>query len=337
VIPLPEVMVREADTICAMQPYQMEEVYANYYDSIRWTTSSPTGYFDTGNIQFPVYYDPGIDIYDTVKQYLTLTVYGISVCDNALDSVELTYFPVPQLSFEPESPAICRDSFVTITATGAFEYFWKPLDPLVNFEESNPITISPDVTTDYYLIGTTKFGCKDSIFLTVDVFPTPMVDLGDSIYLYSCEPVLLDAGGGDGSEYYIWNNGNRTRSITVYETGNYSVIVGNPGCEVSDTGYVSLCNGKLFMPNAFTPNEDGINETLKPITSDPTIEFHMMIFDRWGKLLFETHDIHQGWDGTTEGEPCPTGNYVYRLDFQGQGTNSPGKKASEVGTVMLVR
>jgi len=203
--------------------------------------------------------------------------------------------------------------------------------------DENPLIITPLETVDYYLIGENVHKCTDSIDFTLDVYATPMVDLGDSIYLYSCEPVQLDAGGGDGSEYYIWNNGNRTRSITVYETGNYSVIVGNPGCEVSDTGFVSLCNGKLFMPNAFTPNEDGINETLKPITSDPTIEFHMMIFDRWGKLLFETHDIHQGWDGTSDGEPCPTGNYVYRLDFQGQGTNSPGKKASEVGTVMLVR
>jgi gliding motility-associated-like protein len=339
VVPLPEVVLTDGDTICAGQDYELTDVFINYYDSIIWSSSSPTGVFDTANIQYPIYTDSDINMQDTVVEYLILRAYGKADCEDVSDSIKLTYMPLPYLSYNPELTAICRDSLITITASGALDYLWKPINNTDEESlESNPITISPVVTTDYYLIGTSERGCVDSIPLTLDVYPTPYVDLGDSVFLYSCEPVQLDAGGGDGSEYYIWNNGNRTRSITVYETGNYSVIVGNPGCEVSDTGYISLCNGRLFMPNAFTPNEDGLNEKLLPISSDPSIEFHMMIYDRWGKLLFETYDIHQGWDGNTaEGLPCPTGNYVYRLEYQGQGSESPGKKASQVGTVMLVR
>lgn len=337
VVPLPEVFLPEGDTICSGQEYTPELVVINYYDSIQWSTTSPTGYFDTTNIMYPTYYDPGLEYHDTTLVYLILNVYGQADCEDAIDSIQLYHHPIPFLTYNPLSTAICRDSIITLTGEGAEEYIWKPIDSDEPIEDENPMSFSPDVTTDYYLIGTSVDGCIDSVEFTIDVFATPLVDLGDSLFMYSCEPVQLDAGGGDGSEYYIWNNGFRTRTITVYETGNYSVIVGNPGCEVSDTGYISLCNGRMFMPTAFTPNADGLNEKFKPITSDPSVEFHMMIFDRLGKMLFETYDIHEGWDGDVNGEACPAGNYVWRIDYQGQGTSAPGKKGSEVGTVMLVR
>ena len=339
VVPLPEVILTLADTICAGQVYQVDSLSTNieFYESVFWTSSSLSGVFSDPNIILPSYYDPNLNLNDTTEQSLVLTTSGLSPCGDRKDTISLLIWPIPNLSFTPELASVCRDSSITLTGYGADYYIWRPIDPSLFATDENPYTLTPKETSDYYLIGENIHKCTDSIAFTLNVYATPMVDLGDSIYLYSCEPVQLDAGGGDGSEYYIWNNGNRTRSITVYETGTYSVIVGNAGCEVSDTGFVSLCNGKLFMPNAFTPNEDGINETLKPITSDPTIEFHMMIYDRWGKLLFETYNIHIGWDGSADGEPCPAGNYVYRLEYQGQGTDSPGKKASEVGTVMLVR
>lgn len=337
VVPLPEAIVIETDTICAGQIYKIQNVFVDNYDSLRWTTSHPYGYFDTANIQFPVYYNDTIELYDTIVQYLYLTAYGKADCEDAYDTIKLVSTPLPILTIDPEMPAICRDSFVTITATGASEYFWQEIGGSSDIMENNPVSLSPVESTEFYLTGIDQRGCIDSISFNVDVYPTPLVDLGDSVFLFSCEPVQLDAGGGDGSEYYIWSNGYRTRTITVYETGNYSVIVGNPGCEVSDTGYISLCNGRIFMPSAFTPNQDGINERFKPVTADPSVEFHMTIFDRWGQMIFETYDIHEGWDGNFDGEPCPAGNYVWRIDYQGQGTNSPGKKGSEVGTVMLVR
>ena len=337
VVALPEAIIVEADSICAGQAYEIENVFVDHYDSLFWATNHPNGYYDTNNIKYPIYYNDMISLIDTSYQDLVLTAYGQADCPDTYDTINLVTFPLPPIAITPELPAICRDSIIEITAIGANEfYFIDPDDPLTQIEE-NPVYLSPVETKTYYLVGTSERGCIDSLDFNVDVYPTPLVDLGDSVFLFSCEPVQLDAGGGDGSEYYIWSNGYRTRSITVYETGNYSVIVGNPGCEVNDTGYISLCSGRIFMPTAFTPNQDGINEKFKPVTADPSLEFRMTIFDRWGQLMFETYDIHEGWDGNFDGEPCPTGNYVWRIDYQGQGTNSPGKKGSDVGTVMLVR
>lgn len=339
VVPLAEVSLKNYDTICAGQAYQIDTLttFVEYFESVHWLTTSFSGEFANPDTLITTYTDPAIPLFTNTNTDLILYTTALSPCEGRQDTIHLTTLAIPEITYTPELSAVCRDSSITLNAYGADYFIWHPMAEGLYDTDENPLTLTPQESTDYYLIGRNNDNCMDSVQFTIDVYATPMVDLGDSIFLYSCEPVQLDAGGGDGSEYYIWNNGNRTRSINVYETGTYSVIVGNPGCEVNDTGYISLCNGKLFMPNAFSPNEDGINEVLKPITSDPTIEFHMMIFDRWGKLLFETHDIHEGWDGNADGEPCPTGNYVYRLEFQGQGSQSPGKKASEVGTVMLVR
>ncbi len=339
VVPLPVVEMYKGDTICAGQDYKVDSLrqMVVYYESVEWVSNSATGVFDDNTKLNPVYSDPGVNIYDTTIVYLIMNTDGILPCGDRADSIQLVYMPVPLLSISPEITAICRDSSITLTAEGGVEYIWSPVGSNLQDDDSNPITFSPDITTDYYLYGINEEKCVDSLFFTLEVFPTPLVDLGDSVFLFSCEPVQLDAGGGDGSDYYIWNNGNRDRYLTVYESGSYSVIVGNPGCAVSDTGYVSLCNGRLFMPNAFSPNDDGINEVFKPVTSDPSVEFEMMIFDRWGQMVFETRDIYNGWEGDFRGDPCPAGNYVWKIYYRGQGTEAPGRQASDIGTVMLIR
>lgn len=343
VTPLPVISTIGFDSICASPKddniYEVDSlmVSASYYSSIKWTSSSPTGYFSDDTLLSPIYYDTNIESYDTVIVLLIVNVDGYLPCGSTQDTIKLVYMPLSMPSVYPELLAICRDSIIILEASGADSYTWVLKEDPTNTVHGDTVYFSPVETSDYWLIGESDYGCLDSTEFTIDVYPTPLVDLGDSLFMYSCEPVQLDAGGGDGSEYWIWNNGFRTRTITVYETGSYSVIVGNPGCEVSDTGYISLCNGRMFMPTAFTPNADGLNEKFKPITSDPSVEFHMMIFDRLGKMLFETYDIYEGWDGDVEGDACPAGNYVWRIDYQGQGTSAPGKKGSKVGTVMLVR
>lgn len=73
----------------------------------------------------------------------------------------------------------------------------------------------------------------------------------------------------------------------------------------------------VFVPNSFTPNSDGVNETWRPTTSYvvPFYNYHLKIFDRWGKLMFETQDPSEGWDGIHNGGECNMGQYVYKLEI----------------------
>lgn len=111
------------------------------------------------------------------------------------------------------------------------------------------------------------------------------------------------------------------------------VIEGDGGC--TDSMFSSFCvqdTVYLFVPNAFSPNSDGINEHFKAEVS-AVRSFHLSVFNRWGEKLFETHDPNQSWDGSYAGKPCPAGMYMYKVSATGLGTF----KITDSGTLYLLR
>jgi gliding motility-associated-like protein len=77
------------------------------------------------------------------------------------------------------------------------------------------------------------------------------------------------------------------------------------------------CNPDIHFPNAFTPNNDGINDSFFPIMSGYDIyESEMLIYNRFGQLIFQTVDIRSGWDGTSKGKPCDTGTYIWKVSYK---------------------
>lgn len=88
----------------------------------------------------------------------------------------------------------------------------------------------------------------------------------------------------------------------------------------------------IYVPNTFTPDQDEFNQSFYAYGGNIE-EFHMMIFDRWGELIFETYDMNIGWDGTYNGLICQDGTYVWKI----QVTDSYDKKEEFVGHVNLIR
>ena len=90
----------------------------------------------------------------------------------------------------------------------------------------------------------------------------------------------------------------------------------------------------LFFPNTFTPNGDGLNETFAPKGFGvDEAEYSLIIFNRWGELVFETHTFSEGWDGTYKGEMSPSGVYVWRVDF----VDLNGEGFQRTGQVKILR
>ena len=91
----------------------------------------------------------------------------------------------------------------------------------------------------------------------------------------------------------------------------------------------------IFIPNAFTPDGNGLNDIFMPIiTGFDQNTFDMAIFDRWGKELFKTEDLYQGWDGRAGGEKaCPAGVYSYIIHI----TDLRGKEHKIIGHVSIIR
>ena len=84
---------------------------------------------------------------------------------------------------------------------------------------------------------------------------------------------------------------------------------------------------RIFFPNAFSPNDDGRNDTFRAYIDCAPRRFHLAVFNRWGGKVFESTGPEQGWDGRIQGEPAPTGLYAYVLEYE----FGEGMKAREYG------
>lgn len=92
----------------------------------------------------------------------------------------------------------------------------------------------------------------------------------------------------------------------------------------------------LYVPDAFTPNNDGMNDELSVILREPAA-FDMKIFNRWGNLVFASNAPDRTWNGTYEGSPCPPGEYTWTISYQTAQKTSSATRYSKTGHVMLLR
>ncbi len=336
VVQQPVIFAGGVDSVCEGSHFNTVKAYAIETSSILWTTTGTGTFADPTAITTTYYLGPE-DVVERDTVYLILTAQGNSPCGAYIDTLVLYVNPLPVLTVTAPDAAICSGQSITITASGAETYMWTPGTGLDTI--GGPVVVaSPLVTTMYQVIGTSTSGCIDTLDVPVRVLTHPYVDLGKDLYLFTCEPVLLDAGESDGITRYEWNDGSNRRLLRVEESGFYSVTVSNDACSMTDTVYVQLCGGRLYMPTAFSPNNDGVNEVFKPFSSDPTITFHMYIFTRNGMKVYETDSLFEGWDGKDgNGKYCETGVYVWKIVYRGDGTVSPGVEQTETGTVMLLR
>lgn len=169
----------------------------------------------------------------------------------------------------------------------------------------------------------------------VTVYPLPAINLPDTVLMYKGSDVRLTARGG--YPEYTWSTSSHDSSITVANQGSYWVRVRDSHCCVNfDTTFVQVF--EYFIPNAFTPNGDGLNDVFRVVGLYRNIDFSMFIYDRWGQLVFESKDIDSGWNGITGSNYCASGTYVWivKIDFLGNDIQTEGDLTFK-GTVTLVR
>ncbi len=243
----------------------------------------------------------------------------------------------PKILPAPEQK-VCEGELLWVSATvqngtGPLSYLWQtPTGPTAQESIISMATLADNGL--YELIVTDTLQCADTSSQLVTVVPIPVSGFPtNSDTLYFDERIQFEATQGYDS--YTWNTGDTTNSILVTTEGWYKVTISTPeGCTTTDSVMMLYAFVPLTMPNAFTPDGDGLNDVFRPVTLPEKItSFSMYIYDRWGQQVFFTNDISLGWDGTINGNPAQIGGYVYVLKYG----NPSGAEREKRGLVTVVR
>ncbi len=171
--------------------------------------------------------------------------------------------------------------------------------------------------------------------MKVSYYPLPKIALTDTVLLYTGSSINLRAGKGFAR--YLWSTASVDSVITVETQGTYIVEVEDFNCcRNSDTTYVKVFG--YYIPNAFTPNGDGINDVFRVSGLYRQVKFRMVVYDRWGRMVFQSSDISKGWDGSYAGKLCEPDAYVWIVEiaFSGDDIITSGDLRFK-GTVTLIK
>jgi len=257
------------------------------------------------------------------------TVRGVSAlgCE-AFDSVKLTIVRPFQMNISPND-TLCIGESANLNAAGAYAYIWSPAQGLNNANISNPVA-TPNATTLYRVIGYDGKNCfTDTNFVKITVGPKPTVNLGADLNLSTGTITNLHAVTQNGP-ITSWSWAPSTGlsctncpSPVLRVTDNISyvvTVVNNYGCMASDNiSIFTFCqNSQVFIPNAFTPDGDGLNDILM-VRGTGIFVKSFRIFNRWGELVFEKqnfnpNDKKYGWDGKVKGVPATPDVFVYTAE-----------------------
>lgn len=254
---------------------------------------------------------------------------------------DVQIYSLPEIQMQPFEEACSGDTILiqpTISGNnGEVSYQWSgPNGYSSQYYELIFNQINSDQAGTYTLLVEDTMKCNKSQSVDIIIIPSPEIAFSENDTLWVDPGFELEAGFG--VEFYQWNTGENTESILIDTTGIYSVeVTSYEGCKSSDTVQILWGGLPFFIPNAFTPNGDGLNDTFGAIPKyDYINKYHISIFNRWGQMIFESTDINNGWDGTYKGTSCMMGSYVYRIVYSEFG-NQPMVSNVVEGTVMLIR
>jgi gliding motility-associated-like protein len=230
--------------------------------------------------------------------------------------------------------AVCSNATLilqNITSAGFDSYLWS----------TGATTPSVSINQPGVYVLTVTYNCGlDTISDTVVVSTMPVVEahLGENIINCEDSTTTLQAPQCSGC-IYSWSTGSTVDSIHVTEAGTYWLTIeSSNGCISSDTINLmfSKCECDFFMPNAFSPNGNGMNDVFQPVHYCDVTDYSMRIYNRWGELLFESKNENEGWNGVYNGHKVEQGVYVCQVAYIPRVKGQLKNYTQKTGTIAVV-
>jgi len=309
-----------------------------------WQWSFPGGIPSTSTSQ-----NPTNICYDTAGFY---DVQLIATNTNGSDTLIKTGYiqvdtcPLPTANFTASDTVICEGDCINFTNLStdtptSWQWSFPGATPSTSIDQ-NPINICYDTAGIYEveLIATNTFG-SDTLtkIFYIAVYPSPMVNIGNDTSICEGDSIILEAGNPGAN--FLWSIGDTTQAITVSDTGSYFVeVTDSNNCTSIDTININMqdcdiAKNIFFIPNSFSPNGDGKNDTLF-VRGKGIERIKLYIYNRWGEKVFESNNIKKGWDGTYRKKPLNTAVFAWYAEVEFNDTNNPGQIYRK-GNVTLMR
>lgn len=243
-----------------------------------------------------------------------------SQCE-VVDTIEIRYRGDKRLDFR--DTAICKGSTLILDAdfgTGIYNWIADPpqRDDQNQTKQSTYYVYEPGKYSVVAQVGQCIY--TDSLQVTFN--DSLDLDIGRDTILCAGENFILHVKTNANS--FIWQDGSTAKTYVVGDSGVYQVIAQN-GCGF-DTATVHIarktCTCELTLPNAFTPNFDGVNDIFRPLHPCNMSEYTLQIFDRYGKPVFISRDFSKGWNGTYNGIPADDGTYIWMASYRNTDTKA---------------
>lgn len=290
----------------------------------------------------------------------TYTVTANNLGCISTDNVIVTVEPLPQPSFYADVLSGCAPIDITFTNTStggsAFSSCVWQIEGGTPIDNCGTIVYTFDQagTYDVTLTTTTVNGCSNTVtysdYIYIEAYPNAAFSASSNV-LSNLMTTVNFANNSTGAVTYVWDFGDESGNSTLVNpshhfpdegSGSYIVqLIASTMLGCRDTAYLTIeVNEELiyYVPNSFTPDDDDHNATFQPIFSsgyDP-YDYTMYIFNRWGEIVFESHDVNVGWNGTYGGrvELAQDGVYIWKLEFK---TTMSDERVTVQGHVNLLR
>jgi gliding motility-associated-like protein len=251
-------------------------------------------------------------------------------CPDTLDRTVAIYLEGALIEASDSSIVCQGDSlllkaFNQLTAYNSIvNYAWSPVANIIEGQGTDSVLVFASTDMDFRVIGINNYGCTDTAYAPVNVSylsPAFTVEaLPDSIFVGQTSQLQAS----NFAYSYLWQADTTLSAIDIYDPiarpripTIYYVSVSNQNCTLNDSVTVFIkdpvcANPVVFVPSAFSPDNDGYNDLLQ-VNGNNITEMTFVVYNRWGQKVFETNDQSMAWDGTFKGERLPPDVYGYYM------------------------
>lgn len=226
-------------------------------------------------------------------------------CTGSVATKSISFDAIPSLSIQKTTnTTFCNGETVTLKADYSHgNVTWSTGQTTAN--------IFVSTAGDYTATVKTLAGCEVNQTVNVSFFPNPVVNIPDArLCEYSREQITLTAPAGFAN--YVWNGITGSRNFVTNKSGTVTLVVTDAnGCTASESITISNYCKDILLPNTFTPNGDGVNDTWQITGLNNDMGTTVKVFNRTGEIVFESRGYPTAWNGQHKGKKLPAGAYYY--------------------------